>query len=87
MEHTSCPKCSKILKPITVKKEGPNKDRTFFSCKDDKIFLWNDSKGYDEDKFKNGACFRCGRYNCDATDCEQVFDWYGNLIPSNWNES
>ena len=73
--------CYNKKKFIVVKKEGPNKGREFFKCGKCQRFFWNDSKNYDEDKFKNGACFRCGFYGCDSTDCKEEFDWFGNLIP------
>jgi hypothetical protein len=74
--------CGEILIFRTVNKEGPNKGRLFCKCLCGK-FYWNDSRSYNEDKFKSGSCFRCGNYGCEITDCERVFDWFGNKIPNN----
>jgi len=76
--------CKKEASLFTVKKEGVNKNREFYKCELNvcDFFAWNDSKNYDTNKFKKGSCFRCGRYGCDGTDCDEKFDWFGNRIPS-----
>ena len=76
--------CNSNCKLSIVKKEGPNKGREFYHCATNKCkcFKWKDSKTYDPTKFKNGACFRCGYYGCEITDCNREFDWFGNKIPN-----
>lgn len=81
---------------LTVKKEGPNTGRKFYTCRqrECKFFSFEDDlhkrkpkKGYNADNFKTGSCYRCGRWGCEATDCEQKFDFFGNLIPEEWGYS
>lgn len=76
-----CSVCDKELK-FNVTRTGPNAGRLYSKCCNK--FYWGDSKGYDIDKFKNGACFRCGNYKCEVTDCDKTFDWFGNLIPKDF---
>ena len=81
--------CNVSAASFTVKKEGPNKGRKFFTCKEKKCkyFFFADGKGnYKNFNFKGGACSRCGRYGCDVTTCDNETDFYGNTIPENWNE-
>lgn len=80
--------CGKPAITLTVKKDGSNKGRQFFTCKERecKFFEWADGVKYDRRKFKVGACWRCGRYGCDGIDCEKTTDWFGNIIPDNWEE-
>ena len=68
------------MKELIVKKEGNNKGCKFFSCDKCKYFKWN-TNSYNRTNFKNGSCFRCGRYGCDAVDCDKETDFYGNIIP------
>lgn len=75
--NSTCEKCNKPLN-FNETRGGQNKGRFYAKCCK---FYWNDSKGYDINKFKNGACYRCGNYGCEVTDCEKTFDWFGNLIP------
>lgn len=80
------PKCFCGLDSVKlkVKKQTPNYGRTFYKCYGDgcKFFKWQDTMDeYNPEVFKNGACFRCGRFRCDATDCEETFDVFGNIIP------
>lgn len=66
-----------------VKKENNNKGRKFYKCDGSvcKFFKWADRVDeYDPDKFRRGTCHRCGRYNCDSTDCEETWDTFGNVI-------
>lgn len=74
--------CNTETIKLQVKKEGPNQHRYFLKCKTDKCKFWKwcDTDNYDTTKFKMGSCFRCGRYNCDATDCEETHDIFGNKI-------
>lgn len=78
--------CGKPVATFSCKK-GPNSGRKFSTCKDKtcKYFEWLDKVStYSPNRFRSGACFRCGRYNCDATDCECPTDVFGNEIPDNW---
>jgi hypothetical protein len=71
----------------TVKKKGPNSGKSFFTCKKRKCkyFEWKETR-YDSSRFRRGSCYRCGRYNCDAEECEEEFDWFGNKIPEDWSD-
>ncbi|KAL5281975.1 TOP3A family protein [Megaselia abdita] len=42
-KNTTCPKCKTTLSALTVKKEGPNTGRQFFSCRNScNFFQWTD---------------------------------------------
>ena len=77
-ENTVSCRCKLLFRRVT--KEGPNQGREFCKCNCGK-FYWQDSNGYDNSRFKNGACFRCGNYRCEIETCQRSFDWFGNLIP------
>ncbi len=78
-------KCKKDMIKLRVKKEGNNQGRYFWKCKENKCnqFIW-DPPQYDPSKFKRGACYKCGRWNCDAVDCEETHDWFGIPIPDDY---
>jgi len=81
------PNCQCNIEAVqfTVKKDGPNKGRKFYTCKTKqcKYFEWSDNTNYNPDKFKNGTCFRCGKWgHYDEGDCKETHDWFGNLIPN-----
>lgn len=78
-------KCNEPSIQLTVKKDGPNKGRKFYKCKTSacNFFSW---VGYNPGRFKNGACYRCGRWGCDLVDCEETTDFYGNLIPEDYDK-
>lgn len=79
-------KCGTNAVLLAVKKEGPNKGKKFYTCntKTCDFFSWENK--YDPKKFKNGACFRCGRYGCYIEDCENKTDFYGNVIPDDYDK-
>lgn len=79
-------KCGKKCKALIVKKEGPNTGKKFFSCKACNFFEWADQpqRKYDPSRFKNGSCYRCGRWGCYIEDCEETKDFFGNTIPENY---
>ena len=82
MDNPKC-FCGKETVKFKVKKQGVNCGREFCKCvkSECKFWKWTDEMNqYNPHKFKNGSCFRCGRYNCDATDCEESFDIFGNII-------
>ena len=75
---------------LTVKKDGPNKGRLFYTCKSRtcKFFYFEDEieeklamGNYNPDRFKPGSCYRCGTWGCNMEDCEKTHDWFGNKIP------
>jgi len=77
-------KCGKESKCFTVRKEGPNTGRKFYTCPDNKVcnfFQWEDSNNYNPERFKSGSCHRCGRWGCEITECKETHDYYGNEIP------
>lgn len=84
--------CGTLPRKLTVKKENENKGRQFYRCDVCNYFQWADEpirlpkrkSGYDPESFKIGACYRCGRWGCDATDCYETHDWRGNLIPPDY---
>lgn len=75
-----CDKCNSKLN-FRVVQSHKNMGRKWAKCCDK--FFWADSNNYDLDKFKRGTCYRCGCYNCEVTDCNKTFDWFGNKIPTN----
>ena len=86
MNQPNC-NCGDTAKCFTVRKEGPNTGRKFYTCANNrtcKFFEWVDGNNYNPEKFKTGACYRCGRWGCDATDCDEEYDWFGNKIPENY---
>lgn len=80
MENIYKCNCGEPIRFIIVK-NGLNKNREYFKCPKCKKFYWNDSNNYNAERFKNGSCYRCGNYGCEVTDCDNDFDWFGNLIP------
>jgi len=61
-------KCGKKLQCFTVRKDGPNTGRKFYTCSYCNFFQWNDVD-YDCDQFINEECYRCGRWGCGITEC------------------
>ncbi len=89
LESIKCA-CGHPVRVWTVLKEGPNKGRKFLKCQSEncKFWQWEDAlpRGYDPSRFKSGACFRCGHYGCEITDCDRKLDWFGNKIPNEEEE-
>jgi hypothetical protein len=83
MENIHC-ECGNVANLLTVKKEGKNTGREFYTCatRTCNFFGWNDSRDYNSDKFKSGTCSKCGYFSCDDEKCDRVFDFYHNKIPS-----
>ena len=75
-------KCNKECQKKQVKKDGLNKGKYFWTCANRrcKTFHW-DPVEYDPSRFKEDACGRCGRYNCNEDECEEIRDWFGIPIP------
>jgi hypothetical protein len=87
MQNKNICSCKKELPLLTVKKEGTNKGKEFYSCRECNYFSWKNScDSYNPNKFKQGSCYRCGRWGCDAIDCQQKRGYYGNDIPKNWGD-
>lgn len=83
--------CGVEAAQFTVKKDGPNKGRKFYTCKTRtcKYFEWVDSNNYNPGRFKNGTCFRCGKwghYDEGDGDCQETNDFFGNKIPDNYQD-
>ena len=80
-------KCGQPSKKLTVKKDGVNKGRQFYTCieKQCEFFKW-DTVGYDIRNFREGTCKRCGRWKCNADTCKEQRDYYENIIPNNDND-
>jgi hypothetical protein len=81
--------CNLKANYFTVKKEGPNTGRKFYTCSNKEascgFFKWDDAIGnYNPENFKDGSCYRCGRWGCEITDCEKTTDFFGNVIPENY---
>lgn len=74
--------CGNVAIWRTVKKDNQNKGRDFWTCSECNFFKW----AYDPLYFKQGACYRCGRFGCEAPDCKEKHDYYGNVIPNYWDE-
>lgn len=85
-------RCKKEMKLLQVKKNGPNQGKYFYTCdqKGCNSFHWYPPV-FDNEEYKNGTCYRCGRWGCDATDCDETHNWFGVPIPddpdSDWNET
>jgi hypothetical protein len=95
-----CWYCNGPVQTLTTK-NGQNKGKKFYKCQNQPslkcldFFQWEhqekkaqikSKKEYDSDRFKRGSCFRCGRWGCYADACYQTHDWFGNLIPTNWDK-
>jgi hypothetical protein len=80
--------CNKEAKLLTVKKEGPNNGKKFYKCAKDgcKFFKWENDCVYDPKRFKTGSCYRCGRFGCFIEDCDEMYDWFGNKIPDDYEK-
>lgn len=89
-------KCGITPRVLTVKKEGPNTGREFYSCNNCNFFKWKTPR-YNPKIFKAGTCYRCGRWGCaspkgtyefsgtrDAVECKEEKDFFGNEIPEDW---
>ena len=79
--------CGKPLRVWKVYKEGPTKGQTFYKCALQKCQFWQWAhdmvvSSYDPQRFKPGACYRCGFYGCEITDCDRKLDWFGHIIPN-----
>jgi len=78
-------KCGVTSVKRTVKKEGENKGKKFFICANGnicKFFKWvEEMNNYDGSKFHKGTCFRCGKFGHNLKDCQEIYDYFSNLIP------